>query len=57
MNTLKGYITIYYRLIFRNSYTCLSENGKYLANIIEDFVIMSDEVIEDTRTVTTDEKK
>ena len=57
MNTLKGYITIYYRLIFRNSYTCLSENGKYLANIIEDFVIMPDEVIEDTRTVTTDEKK
>ena len=29
-----------------NPATCSSENGKYLANIIDDSVIMCDEIIE-----------
>ena len=42
-----------------NSATCSCKNRKYLANIIDDSVITSDEIIEETKTVPTsfNEKK
>ena len=33
--------------------TCNCENGKYLAIIIDDSVITSDEIIEETKTIGT----
>ena len=33
--------------------TCSCENGKYLANIIDDSVITCDEIIEDTKSIPT----
>ena len=33
--------------------TCNCENGKYLASIIDDSVITSDEIIEETKTIGT----
>ena len=42
-----------------NPATCSCENGKYEGSIIDDSVITSDEIIEETKTVPTnfDEKK
>ena len=42
-----------------NSVTCSCENGKYLANIIDDSLIECDEITEETKAVPTnfDEKK
>ena len=40
------------RLIW-NPVTCSCENGKYLASVIEDSVITSDEILEETETVAT----
>ena len=36
-----------------NPTTCSCENGKYLANIIDDSVITCDEIIEDTKSIPT----
>ena len=36
-----------------NPVTCNCENGKYLASVIDDSVIMCDDIIEETKTVTT----
>ena len=36
-----------------NPVTCNCENGKYLASVIGDSVIMCDDIIEETKTVTT----
>ena len=36
-----------------NSATCSCENSKYSPRIIDDSVIMCDEIIEETKTVTT----
>ena len=35
----------------QNRATCSCENGKYLASIIDDSMIMCDEIIEGTKTV------
>ena len=36
-----------------NPVTCNCENGKYLASVIGDSVIMCDDIIEETKTVAT----
>ena len=36
-----------------NIATCTCENGKYLANFIDDSVIMCDEITEETKTIPT----
>ena len=36
-----------------NPATCSFENGKYLASVIEDSVITSDKILEETETVAT----
>ena len=36
-----------------NTVTCDCKNGKYLASIIEDSVISCDEIIQKTKTVST----
>ena len=36
-----------------NPATCSCENGKYLASIIDNSVIMCDEIIEETKTIPT----
>ena len=35
-----------------NPVTCNCENGKYLASVIGDSLIMCDDIIEETKTVT-----
>ena len=40
-----------------NPSTCICENGKYFANIMDDSVIMCDEVIEKTIPTNFNEKK
>ena len=37
----------------RNTSTCSCENGKYLASITDDSLIMCDQIIEEAKTVPT----
>ena len=40
-----------------NPVTCSCENGKYLANIIDDSVISRDKIIEETKTVPSNDSE
>ena len=50
---IKKNITVCKKYYIWNPPTCNCENGKYLGSIIDDSVIMCDEIIEETQTIST----
>ena len=50
---IKKNITVCKKYYIWNPPTCSCENGKYLGSIIDDSVIMCDEIIEETQTIST----